>query len=333
MRLGLYIFVFIVAVPFFTQAATLNASPEYPEPFEDFVVSVKLDKGEYTPEINWFVDGELQKEKGMKIKLKAKSSGSKTKIKALLSYTEKAPEILTLEINPLRINIIYEAETFVPDFLAIAPRASFGSKLKLQALVEIEGYKTKDLLFVWKKNGQKLPYLSGLGKDSVKITTDFYSKSQFIELELWDPLQDKLLAQNSKLILIDEPELGLYIKDKTLGWLFEKSLSNTLYLNDKEELLAVPFMFSIDNIFSPLMDWTWSINGKKLDSKESKSPYVEISFKTKEVGQANIELFARHLDLPLQYRHYMIKLQRDSGKNKLIHDLLPKDEPESGFGI
>ncbi len=333
MRIVVYIFAFLAIVPTFANAASLQINPEYPEPFENFTVSVKLEKGEYAPELSWFVDDKLQKEKGLKINLKAKDFGEETRIKALLSYAEKAPEVLTLKINPLKVNIIYEAETFTPDFLSLAPRASFGSKLKLQAIAEVKGYKTKDLLFVWKKNGQKLPYLSGLGKDNVELNTDFYSKSQFIELEIWDPLQNTMLAKSSKFILIEKPELEFYLKSKSLGWLFEKSLSNTLYLNNKEEVLAVPFMFSVDEIFSPLLDWVWSVNGRKLKSQESKSPYVEISFRTKEVGQASVELFARHIDLPLQYTNYIIRLERNAGKNKLIHELLPKEKPDSGFGI
>ncbi len=332
MRKMFFIFLSLL-LPYFSFAATLRVNPEYPKPHEKYKVEVELKAGEYNPDISWFVNDELQNEKSNTLELQAGKLGEKTKIKVLLSYPDRAPEILKLEVMPIMFDILYEADTFSPGFLNLAPLASFGSNIKLQAILNIPGYSNKDLLFIWKKDGKSLPYISGEAKDTVTVSSDFYSKSHFIELEIWDPKETKLLFKKGVYILLSKPQIEYYIKDSTLGWLFERSLSNTLYLKDKEEVLAIPFNFSVKSIFSPLLDWTWAVNGRKLDSPESKSPYVEMSFKTQDVNTATVELLARHKKLPLQYTSSLIELRRSNGKNKIIHKIMPNEKTDSGFGI
>ncbi len=328
----LIVFVFFTFVsPLF--AASLRVEPEFPGPGQDFSVSIDFSPEDYPKSFTWFVDDKAVDEKSSTIKLKAKALGEETKIKVLLSYEHRKPEVLSRSVRPLILEVLYEAETFAPSFLGIAPLSSPGSLIKFHSIVQIADKDSDNLLYIWKENGRKIQKSSGIGKKDIKVELDPFKKSSVFELSILDPESGELLASRQVPIYISKNSLEFYVKDPDSNWAFSRSLKNKLYLNNKEELLAIPFNFSISSLFDPILKWTWMVNGQTIDSKKANSPYVEIDFKNKNKKRAEVELKVQHEQIFLQHASYTLKLERGDEGNRIIHEIIPDPDKDSGFGI
>lgn len=271
-------------------AARIQIEPEQVRPLENVKLKVLFDSDEHSADTHWFVDDTLYESGVNSIEIKAPEFGKSKKVKLVLNYGDRVPEILSIDIKPYFFDIIYEAETYVPTFLGLAPLSSPGSSLKLQAFVKMPDYQSEKLLYLWKVNGKKMPYISGIGKDKVKISSDVFDKTQHISLEIYDPKKSILVAQKDIYVLLQKPELALYLKSGSLGWMFNSALSGILFLNGTERLLAIPFNANVKKIFSPKLDWIWTVDNRYIQNQESNSPYVEVSFTDPKRKRATLRL-------------------------------------------
>jgi len=329
---ALSLFFFFIAFNF-TNAAKLYIDPQFPKPGQNFTATVDFSDEDYDGDITWFIDDKAIGDKSKSIQIHAKKLGKETKIKALISSEAKAPQVLSKTIRPVLLDVLYEADTFSPLFFKLAPLNSAGSSIKLHSIVQIPGKDSSKLLYVWKLNDKKLANASGIAKKDAYIKLSPFARLANLSLEIRNPKDNRLLAKRYIPIYIAKNSLDFYVKGLDSTWIFAHSLKDALYLNNKEELLALPFNFSMKSLFDPVLRWTWSVNGYTIKSEEANSPYVEVNFTDENSNEATVRLETRHKDIFLQHADYELKLERGESKNKIIHEILPGKDESSGFGI
>jgi len=315
-------------------AAQLKINPEYPKPGESFTAQIVLEPNEYSAQSTWFVDNKIVAKDVSQAEFKATEFGKSQKLKVVLSYPDNSPQTLVREITPIYFDVLYEADTFSPEFMQLAPLSSQGALIKLRAIVKIPSYKSSDLVYVWKKDGLKIPELSGQGKNTAVISPDFFAKSMTITLELLDPISLKKLGSKDIYLIFKNAELSLYTEDSLLGWTFNKVLPDKIYTQESIQILSVPFNLSVQNIFSPMINWVWLVNGKNFNP-DTNSPYVEIQFSKPDANKADIQVIAQYKKHILQKAQKAFKIFRKSNQDNLNLGTTPhyNSKDDTGFGI
>ncbi len=332
MRL-LFLTLVLFSLALTTNAATLLASPRFPSPEEKVKVSINLENGEYPDKILWYKDDKLLDSNGKEIIIDAPGLGEVVKIKTFINFKNKKALILEKEIKSSEIDLLWESQTYTHPIFRLAAFPSSGSLVKFKAFVKIPGEKERDILFVWKKDGEELRGLSGLSKNYAEIKSNYFSNDFIVTLELYDSKNFKLLSSKSVLVKVKEPEIDFYLKDKLLGWIFEKTLANTLYLNNKEEILAMPFNFDISGVFDNVLSWSWLVDGTQINPQKANSPYVEISFISKDKNKAILRAEARHKEKDLQNAYRELQIKRSGNNRVRAADTNDEAGDKSGFGI
>ncbi len=329
----LRILALLLIFPGISMAATLQIKPEFPAPNQKIKAIVEPANNEYIDNIIWFLNKKQLNQQGQEIDIDYDSTLSEFNLQAVLNFSNRNPQILSKTIQPIKINLAYEADTFVPRFLKVAPLNSQESKTKVWAIVESPQYKTGELLYVWLQNGKKLPKISGTNKKYALIETEFFNETQSITLEVYDPKNMHLLGRKTILILIKKPEILPFLKDEALGWRFDKMINKDIFLSKTRKLLAVPLNMSARGLFDKNILWTWFVDGIKLDQNTSSSPYVEITFKEKNKLVSRLEVQAKSIKHLLQSVNLSFNVLRagESNQKQLKNNGIKSDT--SCFGI
>jgi len=333
----IFVFTFVLLFPLqYIFAVNIVFDPEYPKPKQDTNIKINFDLNEYNADVSWFVDGSPAEKNKQSITIKAPPIGKKTKIKALIKYTNKSPSIISRTLKSSNIDILYEADTFSLPLFFVAPLNSIGSKIYVKAIVNIDNYDRNKLIYIWKKDNNKLPFQSGVGKQEAIINSSYFSKGHQITLEVLNPDNLQLLARKIVYIPFSDPDITLYLKNPVDGWTFNRSVKNSLFLNNKQKLLALPFNMSVKNIFDSNIKWQWFVNGRQIDETKANTPYVEVSFVDKNTERADLKVSALYVNHILQKGVYTLSLLKNSDKNYKI--LAPENtsaqiKNTGGFGI
>jgi len=330
-----FLFVLLFSFTFFDFAigASLVLDPQYPAPGDTVKASLQAGRGEYISNVTWFVKQEPYSENIHQITIKTKKADTELSLQVAINFANKKPQVITKKIKLGSVNIAYEADTFVPDFLDIAPLNSMGSNIKLSAFVKIPGYKKSDLLYIWKKDGKTISEISGQGQDSATVKSDFFARKQSITLDLLDPKTSKLISSKTIFIYFKGPEILTYTKDDILGWLLTKEVNGPLVIKKAKELLAVPLNMSAKYLFDPHIVWSWYVDDVRLPDESGNFPYVEVSFNKTQRDSAKIKVEASYKEHLLQRASKEILIKKPGGESKRLQSDEKTTEETSGFGI
>ncbi len=333
LKVAFAVFVLLLLPTARSYGARIELTPEFPEPNKQVVATIKLEPGEYISGSNWFLDGKPVAQDTDEITVIAPNAGQSAILKVAVQYPNSAPKILRKKISPVHCKILYEADTFAPDFMPVASVNSVGSTIKALAQVKVPEYKTEDLIFVWKKDGVALNAISGKNKTYANITPDFFAKTTRIGLDVKDPTGIKLLAHKEIYIAFQDPTITLYGEDELTGWTFTRALGAKVYGAQGVQALAIPFNMSVQSIFSPLINWVWYVNGASFETKAN-SPFVEIVFSSPSAKFADILVTAQYKKHVLQKAQKMFRIFRDRTPESAPVNTSKQDgSTQSGFGI
>jgi hypothetical protein len=174
-----------------------------------------------------------------------------------------------LNFNPSTVNLLWQANTYTPDWYQGKSLPSPGSQVKILALTEIkkssnQWYKKDELVFNWYKNGKFLSLSSGVGKDNIVIETNSdYTPTQ-ITVEVSS--LDKTINSSGSLELKNyPPKLLLFpIASSTNVYPFNSSIN---LMDDITSLLVEPFYFSNQDILDNNLVFSWKLNNKSTTSE------------------------------------------------------------------
>ena len=168
------------------------------------------------------------------------------------------------------VDLLVEPLGYIPPFYKGKPFFSNQGSVKILALTNISanGQTTsqKDLSFKWSTNGTVLGQNSGLGKDNLVLDGGFPAKNISVNVEVSDSAGN-IVAQNSKIIRVQNPKILFYELSPPYGVLWNRALNRGYNLGDREEIriVAKPFSFSASDDLSADLDYSWLINGSAVN--------------------------------------------------------------------
>jgi hypothetical protein len=244
-----------------------NLSPKYPKPNEMVTISligygVNLDDSRIT----WLVDDKVQSQGVAKTEFIVTLGplGSKTKVNALIQTRTNRTIAKELIFQPAEVDLLYEADTYVPSDYKGAPLPTLGTPIKVVAIPQMmylgSFLRPETITYEWRANGRKLNNESGRGKDSLnfimpnkKATIEVVVKSFTYGLDA------------SQKITIDtvEPEIILY-PVKPLEGRSAIAIKDSIEKITDTSIKAEPYFINKNSLQSGLVFFNWLVDGKKI---------------------------------------------------------------------
>lgn len=246
---------------------SVTLDPENPYPNQTVNVSIEsfaTDLNAAT--ISWLVNGKkVVSGKGIKqISVTVGKLGVKTNVVINID-TLTASIQKTISIIPATVDIIWEAKTYTPPFFKGRPLFTAESTVNIIALPHLvrNGVEVSpsNLIYKWEINGSVLGDRGGYGKNSLTIIGTILPRPMDLHVEATDP-QSNLLATGDTTLTPGKPFILIYKNDPLYGVQYQKALTGTFSLSEREvELFAVPYYFSVNSAFDNNISYNWEING------------------------------------------------------------------------
>jgi hypothetical protein len=285
---------------------SIDVIPEIPQPNEEVTISVEsfsANLGAAT--FSWSVNG-VQQEAGKGITqftFNAPDSGEEVSVRLIIQKAEGGTIERNFSFAPSNVDLIYEAETYVPPFYKGKSLYTNASLLRFIALPNfvVNGVKINDknLVYKWYVNGSADQDNSGYGKNVFYYQGTLIERPVNIEVEVMSE-DTTLTGKEDITVYPDLPEILIYEDNPILGIIFEKVVEGNFLLNRPEiNLESIPYNFSVPQRDSYLIDYVWKMNGERIITGYQNNS-VTLRNETGEEGLAVINLETNHFDKLLQ---------------------------------
>jgi hypothetical protein len=261
-----------VNVPFaLTNELGVEIIPSYPRPNE--MVSIKLTL--YTDDLNsadiaWYQNDSLVLSGKGKVSysFKTGSIGQETKIDIRVSLLSGASFSKTFTLNPAGVDLVWEANSYVPPFYkgkALHPRQG---SLKIVAMPEFvkngRRIAPENLIYEWSNGVDVYQNQNGYGKNVLILNGSILGKTESIEVLVTDPINN-LVAHDLIDIAPVDPEIVFYENDPYYGHIFDSALTGNFSLkSDEAQILVAPYYFTKE--MGGLLTYEWQLNGTSIPS-------------------------------------------------------------------
>ncbi len=251
----------------------VSIQPKNPGAFQTITISIESFSTDLNQaEIKWYLNGSLQKE-GRAIKnftTETGAIGNVLTVEAIIKTKNLGVLAKKVTITPAEVEIIEQADSFIPPFYKGKARASTEGNVTLIALpsfISSSGKKVSsdNMIFKWKRNGSALPDQSGLGRNSIAVKVPYIKEAVVkFEVEVSAP-EHNLIATKSHFVEPENPQIIFYENNPLLGVVFNRALKETFNLNkDEISIIAYPFAFNGNIINNDDSNFSWRVNGNKV---------------------------------------------------------------------
>jgi hypothetical protein len=257
--------------------AELNISPAIPGPNQEVTAILQSYLSDLNKaQISWLVNGQ-NVDSGIGLKrftFKTGPLGTQTEISVIAVTSEGYPISEKLIINPAKVDLVYEADSYTPPFYkgrAYFPYSGQARIVATPSFVDSAGQPipTRNLIFTWKDGEKTLESGSGIGRDVLSYkNNNLLPKDADISVEVSSSDQ-KYIAKASITLEPTAPKVVLYEKDPLLGVLYNKALKEEHTLKNSEmSIAAAPYFFGVSSPKSSLLKYEWSLNGTPAQSTQ-----------------------------------------------------------------
>lgn len=267
----------------FSSGLQLSTDPEFPEP--NSTVGVYLD--DYSLDtlgatIQWFVDGveKVDSRNSRSIQIQTGTLGKKQAVRVMLSRSNAPALSQSITIIPTLIDIIIEADTYIPSFYKGRALPSSQAPVRVIAVVhDIPGSNKNEYSYKWSEDASVL--LGGPVKGRNVLV---YQMPQFADSELTvEVFNADGASVGRKRIPFEpvEPQLHFY-ESNSLRGLGERAVSSPFTLIANETVLyGEPYFFNT-RLKDPKTLYTWELDGNEI----AHDPIVPNAITLKKDGDA-----------------------------------------------
>jgi hypothetical protein len=245
--------------------------PNYPKPNEMVTISLSLYTGDLnSADISWYQNGKivLVGKGETRYSFKTGPAGAETRIAIKVKLLGGLSFFKNLIFNPASIDMVWEANSYVPPFYkgkALYPKQGV---LKIVALPEFinDGKRIPagNLVYQWSNIVESYQSQSGYGKNVLILNGSILGKSEYIRVTVTDPISN-LTAQGSISVNPVNPEIVFYENNPYYGYIFDSAVNSAFNLSGEEiQVLATPYYFTKEK--DGLITYEWKLNNQSVPS-------------------------------------------------------------------
>ncbi len=255
------------------KSITLDMSPIYPGPTEDVVIKLSSASTDLLrANISWYVDGKL-KDGGIgknTFTLRTRGAGDASVVDVVIKTVEGIRADKRVTINPADLELVWEADSYVPPFYKGKALPTAQGKIKIVALPDfISGNKKLDqktLVYLWKNEDTdtRLVDNSGYGKNMLYQTMPNVFGNESISVNA-SSLGNSIKAQKKIFIQPGEVNLLFYESNPVEGIIYENAIPSAFTLTKEDfSVKAEPYFFSNKDRSGGRLSYEWSLGDKKI---------------------------------------------------------------------
>jgi hypothetical protein len=287
-------------IPGAQSALIISLSPAHPEPNTSVELLLQSPLYDLTQsDIIWTVNGKVvAHDFGLrKLQLQTGDAGSSLDVSVDIT-ADNGIASANIRVSPSSVDLLWEADSYVPPFYKGRALPSAGSSVTLVAvphLTRSNGSEVApgDITYTWKKDGEELASASGRGKASVRIAGPLLYGSDVVSVEAISSA-DELSGSATIRIADIEPELTLYEVHPLYGTLYHNALGPTTFISEVEmSFAAIPYFASVRSPADAGLEYLWKVNDQAIVPEASEPNALTINAE-KSSGLALIRLVLTH---------------------------------------
>lgn len=196
-------------------------------------------------------------------------------------------------IRATQLDLLWEADSYVPPFFRGRPLPSSGSRIRVQALLRGTSESPQNLRYIWKKNGAIVPGASGQGRSSAVFPAPIVRGVDTIAVEVLTR-SGAFEASGQIAVRSQDPELALYEVHPVFGLEVRRGLASGATVSSEEaSFAAVPYFAPVASRMESGLRYSWSVNGRRVPAAESGNSEITINAENSS-GLADISLLLTH---------------------------------------
>lgn len=289
--------------------------PNYPKPGEMVWINLSMYTADLdSADIAWYRNGKQELlGKGLKqYSFRNAESGKTTNIEIRVRLQNGTSFSKKLSFAPASIDLVWEADSYVPPFYqgkALHPRQG---KVKVVAIPDfvLDGkrIKAEKLIYEWSDGLQVYQSQSGYGRNVLFLNGSILGSSEEVEVLVRDP-ESNLVAQAFLSIPTTDPEIVFYQNDSYYGFIFDQALRGQTELTSQEIEVFVSPLFITKELGSALQ-YNWRLNGQAVPELQGSRTAI---FRKPEnsAGQSNIRVEVKNDKKILQFADSSLTINFD----------------------
>jgi len=286
----------------------ISIIPENPGPDEGVTLDVKNFLTDISRAyIAWYVDG-IRTVGGIgktRFEFTTGSVGSRKTVRAVVETEEGRVLSRTLVFEPGDLDLLWEANTYTPPFYRGKALPSSESAVTVVAIPRFRNSlagRPENTFYEWKQDGKKLLLESGLGKNTITITSARLMGTTEISA-VARTLDTGAVAEDSIKLVSVFPRVKLYEEAAISGTKYREALQGAFTLDGGEVALKVePFYFSVNDVKNESIEYLWRINAKEASFGKENQRVVVLRVPDQGRGGASrITVEAKNTNNPLQF--------------------------------
>ncbi|MSU55483.1 MAG: hypothetical protein EXS46_03025 [Candidatus Taylorbacteria bacterium] len=282
----------------------VETTPLHPGPNETVNINIQnystdLDRSD----ISWSLNGKISS-KGIgkkQFQFRTSKVGSISNILIVVVTPEGVSFQKALNIRPATVDLIWEAQSYMPPFYKGKAYYPYQGVVKIVAIPNIvtEGGGTispKNIIYTWTVNGSINQEASGYGKNYIYFKGEIPLKAGRIEVEV-STLDKTYIASNQTSFAPQSPEVVFYEDNPIYGILYNKALTGTFHLKDLEiKITAIPYFIGTTERNGSGLMYEWGMNNKSTGISSNKDNLI---FR-QEKGAEGVSLISLQISNPTE---------------------------------
>lgn len=261
-----------VNVPFaLSNELGVEIIPNYPRPNEPVFINLTL----YTDDLNsadisWYRNDKLVLSGKGKVNYSFMASGigEETKIEIRIKLLSGTSFSKSFVLNPASIDLVWEANSYVPPFYKGKALHSRQGNLKVVAMPEFvkngKRVSAENLIYEWSNGVDVYQSQNGYGKNVLILNGSILGQTDKIEVLVTDPINN-LVAEAFLDVSPSDPQIVFYQNDPYYGHIFDTALTGSFELKtDEVQILAAPYFFTKER--EGLLKYEWRLNGTSVQN-------------------------------------------------------------------
>lgn len=265
-------------------ALLIVTTPAHPSPGQTVQLSVQSPMADLDRSlIAWSVDGKpLSEGPGVtSVAVVAGKLGSELSVR-VVAQTDQGVMTATAAIIPAEVDLLYDANSYVPPFYEGRALPSPSSQLRLQAVARVvhpdKGtVAPSDLIYTWMRNGATLTKQSGKGRATVVVPAPSLFGTDTITVEA--ATADGVAAGGASLRVPSiEPVLVFYEDSPLFGIRYRNALRATdTFAGGELTIAAVPYFALATGPTDQRLEYAWQVNGSAVPPDTERPDEITVS--------------------------------------------------------
>ncbi len=260
-------------IPGFEEQISVHVNPENPGPNQNVSISLEAfgtDLNRAT--ISWLLNNKVS-QSGVGIityNFNTGKIGSVSDITILILPVNGIKITKRVVINPGNIDLVWEADSYVPPFYNGKKLHQPEGNLTFVALpnLVLNGVRIspQNLIYTWSQDDEILGDRSGYGKNTLTVSGDVLNHPVNISVKA-NSIKNEVVGEGAISVGSVNPQVLLYENNPLYGVLFNNALRDQFALKETEfKLSAYPYYFSTNSPSSSSLKYQWAINNSSINT-------------------------------------------------------------------